>query len=119
LDCNASVGRQNNTQTMGSRDCEKNSPAWDCWKDNVGKKLGGLWFSTTRAGWCDAPHADPSTCTWRVVEAVKRINKTCSNSGIYSGVEKADSDAGKGCFKACPGGTGAHRNVSDSCWINW
>jgi hypothetical protein len=74
--------------------------------------MGGLWYSTTKEGWCDAPGAN-SSCTWRVAAAVKRVNKTCSDNNIYNKVEASDTD---GCFAKCDG-VGPTRNTTDPCWI--
>ena len=80
---------------------------------------GACRYSTTTKGWCDAPDAPPGECKWRLAEvpvwswclhapwcglrallqcggqAVKRVNKTCSDEIIYSTVEAHDT---KDCF---------------------
>jgi hypothetical protein len=121
--CTGSVGFQNNTAKYAVKDCKKamsetdaygkkSKKPWECWRNNVAKKVGGFWYSFTENGWCDA--AKPaSNCTWRVVEAVKRVDKDCSDSSIYDVVEANDQ---AGCFKKCSG-VGPARNISDSCWI--
>jgi hypothetical protein len=53
-----------------------------CWGPHVSGLTGGMWFSTTAAGWCDAPGADPATCSWRA-SVVKVVNKTCSDRSVY------------------------------------
>lgn len=77
----------------------------------LAKKTGGFWYSTTDKGYCDLNPS--SSCTWRVVEVVKVVNKTCSDNAIYSAVEKE----GDQCFTHCSG-TGAARNTSSECWIS-
>lgn len=93
---------------------------WTCWQVSVARKTGGLWYSTTRAGWCDAPGADSSsTCTWRA-RVLKAVNKTCSDGIIYDAVEAYDAAHGSGCFERCPAPPAtapARRNTTDSCWI--
>jgi len=108
--CGAPVGKEDILQHMGGYDCQPASPVWDCWKSNAAKKIGGTWYSTTRAGWCGGDSPSPN-CTWRVVQAVKRISKSCSDDVIYTTVEKADK---AGCFSKC----GPKRNATSECWIN-
>ena len=83
------------------------------------RKTGGMWYSTTRAGWCGAPDADPKTCTWNAV-VEKVVNKSCSDNLIYEAIEAYDHASGAKCFEACPSRK-QHpfraRNTSDVCWI--
>jgi len=109
--CNASVGRENITQFFGQHTCSAGSANWECWRDNVAKKTGGLWFSTVDTGYCGEHQSDD--CTWRVVEVTKVINKTCSDNSVYNAIEAADKQK---CFESC-GGVGKHRNTTDACWI--
>jgi len=90
---------------------------WSTWGWPVVGLTGGMWYSTTSAGWCDAPGADPLTCTWRAA-VEKVVNKSCSDEQIYAAVEAHDA-AHDGCFSRCPAHQ-AHphaRNTSDVCWI--
>jgi hypothetical protein len=94
---------------------------WQCWQISVAEKTGGLWYSTTRAGWCDAPDADPSTCTWRA-RVLKVVNKTCTDGIIFDAVEAYDAEHGSRCFRQCPSpaaraGAPGRRNTTDPCWI--
>ena len=81
-----------------------------------------MWYSTTREGWCGAPSADPSTCTWdATVEKV--VNKSCSDKRIHDAIEAYSRKGvgfGKSCFDQCPARR-RHpfhaRNTSDACWI--
>eukprot|EP00930_Biecheleria_cincta_P041208 TRINITY_DN28216_c0_g1_i1.p1 TRINITY_DN28216_c0_g1~~TRINITY_DN28216_c0_g1_i1.p1 ORF type:complete len:318 (+),score=26.51 TRINITY_DN28216_c0_g1_i1:34-987(+) len=113
--CNASVGRSNISQRYGSDRCVVGMPAWECWRQAVAAKTGGLWFSTMDGGHCG--DANASDCTWRTVQIVKRVNKTCSDNSIFTTVERFDAEDGTGCFKNCTGGVGPGRNTSDLCWI--
>ncbi|KAL1523213.1 hypothetical protein AB1Y20_018165 [Prymnesium parvum] len=89
---------------------------WACWGWPVVRLTGGTWYSTTRAGWCDAPGADPATCTWRA-RVEKIVNKSCSDDIIYSAVEAYDAER-DGCFARCPSHQrGQARNTSATCWI--
>jgi len=89
---------------------------WMCWGWPVVGKTGGMWYSTTEAGWCDAPGADPLTCTWAAT-VVKVVNKTCSDAKIYDAVEAYDAQRAQ-CFERCPAeSSSAGRNTSDACWI--
>jgi len=88
-----------------------------CWSWPVVSKTGGMWYSTTKSGWCGAPDADPSTCTWdAVVEKV--INKTCSDNIIFDAIESYDRKHDR-CFEACPARQRqpSVRNTTDTCWI--
>ena len=82
------------------------------WYVALADKLGGMWYSTTRSGMCSA---DDAPCSWRLLETVKRVTKTCSDDSIYRYIEGRDSS---GCFSACPQPLGgARRNTSDECWV--
>ena len=52
---------------------------WSCWSWPVVRKTGGMWYSTTRAGWCGADDADPRQCTWDA-RIEKVVNKSCSDA---------------------------------------
>ena len=79
-----SVGAQNITKAYGSFSsylCNWErwiKEPWMCWSWPIVGKTGGMWYSTTRAGWCGAPGADPRHCTWDA-KVEKVINKTCSD----------------------------------------
>jgi hypothetical protein len=113
--CNASVGYENITQAYATRSCKTGSPNWSCWHDNVAKKTGGMWYSTTTGGYCGDKSVGTGGCTWKVAEVVKRVNKTCSDNSIYNLVESTDAKGAK-CFDKCSG-VGPKRNSSDTCWI--
>ena len=119
--CNSSVGKASIidmfSQGIHHYPIGACSDMLSCYQMNVLIKTGGFWFSTTESGWCDAPNADQKTCTWRVAEAVKRVNKTCSDNQLYSTLEAYDNAPSKACFKSCKG-QGVHRNTSETCWIN-
>ena len=121
----SSVGAENITKSFGSfghYSCTWSrwlKEPWGCWSWPVVGKTGGMWYSTTKAGWCGAPGADQSTCTWdAVVEKV--VNKSCSDNVVHGLIESYDKKQGTGCFDACPY---RHwhpfhpRNTSDTCWI--
>ena len=117
------VGRENITALFGKfGQCGWETyirAPWLCWSLGIVLKTGGMWYSTPRAGWCDAPGANPKLCTWSA-KVEKVVNKTCSDATIYSAVESyAASSEGDECFaRRCGGGTGAHfRNTSSICWI--
>eukprot|EP00035_Acanthoeca_spectabilis_P025175 m.457199 g.457199 ORF g.457199 m.457199 type:complete len:303 (-) comp21211_c0_seq1:60-968(-) len=111
--CGQAVGVENISATAAYRKCGHGDPNWACWHDATGRKTGGFWYSTFGAGYCgDGSSPPPPGCTWRVVEFVKRVNKTCSDNVIYTEVETV----GASCFKGCSG-VGPQRNSSDPCWI--
>jgi hypothetical protein len=112
--CGPAVGYENITEHQAGRKCSKDSPNWECWRTKVGQKTGGAWYSTTDNGYCGPSGQKSPNCTWRMVEVVKRVNKTCSDNSIYSVMEKYNSD----CFTECSdSGTGSSRNTSSTCWI--
>jgi hypothetical protein len=56
--------------------CREGQSDWECWRDNVAKKTGGLWYSTTKNGYCgDGTVPAPANCTWKVAQEIKRVNK--------------------------------------------
>jgi hypothetical protein len=82
------------------------------WDRGLARKLGGFWYSTRDAGMCTA---SSSWCSWRMVNATKRVSKDCWDNSIYAYVEAKDT---RGCFANCPTPTnGAVRNMSDVCWV--
>ena len=118
------VGAENITESFGkfrSWSCNWErwiKAPWTCWSWPVVEKTGGMWYSTTAAGWCGAPGADPDRCTWDAT-VHKVVNKSCSDGIIHGAVEEYDAKSGAGCFDACP--SRKHqphkRNTSDTCWI--
>ena len=93
---------------------------WACWGFSVINKTAGpgknMWYSSTAAGWCDAPGASPATCTWSA-KVLKIVNKTCSDNSVHRAVEEYDA-LHDGRFAKCPHSTpGPSRNISDVCWI--
>lgn len=113
IPCTPPVGMVNITQMFGNAthggpfSCNKFAANYTCWRENAANKLGGLWYSTLVEGACNATSGPD--CTWRLVEVVKRVNKTCSDNVIYSTVEAQNQP----CFAGC----GA-RNTTSPCWIN-
>jgi hypothetical protein len=80
---------------------------FDLWKFQSAKLMGGNWYSTQAGGSCDDPGA--AECTWRVVDVVKTVNATCSNSNLHKAVVAHNQS----CFAAC--GRDEHDTRSD-CW---
>ena len=98
------VGYMNISSEFGRRGCQEGDPNWACWHDNVAKKTGGSWYSTTKEGY---------GTSWKVAQVVKRVNKTCADNSINNVVEKA----GRSVFASLGAKTGTDRNVSSSEWI--
>ncbi len=72
----------------------------------------GWWYSTTKAGECQAgqlPGREGSGCTWRTAATVKTINATCMRDHVVSLV----SAQNPACWAACPGG---RANFSSPCF---
>ena len=57
----------------------------DWWHLNTLQKMQGMWFDTPRTAYCD-PRAPQDPCSWRVVAAVKKIQKNCSDASISAAV---------------------------------
>lgn len=119
-DEHADIGRQDVAQYFKdwppcSWDTWQKAP-YACWWLPVVNVTGGTWYSTTRGGWCDAPGANHSTCTWHA-SVDKVVNKSCSDDIVHTAVEAYDA-AHDGCFGRCPTPPSAHRrNTSSPCWI--
>ena len=91
------------------------------WYTQLAGTLGGMWYSTTRAGMCFETLADgggvgdgDARCSWRLLETVKRVSKSCSDDSIYSYIEARDK---ADCFSACHAPSSGSRNTSDECWV--
>ena len=95
------LARCDNHTHVGRQDVAKYFAAWPhcswdtwvrgpfaCWWLPLVNVTGGVWYSTTRGGWCDAPGADPSTCTWRAT-VDKVVNKTCAHGILHSAFHSA------------------------------
>lgn len=87
LRVHASVGRQN-LSTWGNH--------WGA---------GGLWYSTTHEGECEAGHIPgDGTCSWRAVGISKAVNATC----IYDRIDTAIETRNATCFAQCPPASPGH-----------
>jgi hypothetical protein len=117
--CNVSVVGMEDLKSVdwGQHDVGNNLTEISAWHDNVMNKVGGLWFSTQRSGYCDDPDG-PKTggCSWRVAKVIKRIPKNCSDSAIDSAVVNYDmaSKNGRRCFSQCSASDRA--NTSSVCY---
>ena len=118
------VGSENITKAFGgfkSYVCSWHrwiTEPWTCWSWPVVSKTRGMWYSTTKAGWCGAPGADPSTCTWDA-KIEKVVNKSCSDNIISDAIEAYDRTKAN-CFDRCPYKKyhpELKRNTSEPCWI--
>lgn len=87
--------------------CDKDAPAWECWRENIPRKTKGYWVSTLRQGMCNATSM-PGSCSWQV-QKTTTVNETCLRNSIMSTVEAASP----GCFTGC-----GLRNVTSPCWID-
>jgi len=106
--CGRGVGRVS-TDGMGRgiTSCQ-GLPHDVCWLIALsGKQLDGFWYSTLEGGQCH--DAADTNCTWRMVEAVQRINKTCYDDVIWSAVERQNPI----CFRGCKA-----RSVTSPCWMD-
>merc|ERR1712232_342253 len=98
--------------------CRTGEPDWECWRNSVALKTGGLWYSTVASGYCgDGSKPAPKGCTWSVKKLSKIVNKTCSDNAVYTYFETYDQNSAK-CFASCAdSGTGPARNTSSVCWV--
>lgn len=86
--------------------CDKDAPAWECWRENIPRKTKGYWVSTLKQGMCSSG-STPGSCSWKVLQTTT-VNETCLRNSIMATVEAA----APGCFTGC-----GPRNVTSSCWI--
>merc|ERR1712019_107889 len=87
--------------------CDKNAPAWECWRENIPRKTRGYWVSTLKEGMCTAS-SPPGSCSWRV-ERTTTVDEKCLRNSIMSTVEAS----APGCFTGC-----GPRNETSTCWID-
>eukprot|EP00035_Acanthoeca_spectabilis_P002609 m.88609 g.88609 ORF g.88609 m.88609 type:complete len:296 (+) comp11658_c0_seq1:82-969(+) len=93
----------------------KSTPSYEWYAMNTLRRYGttGMWYSTLGSAQC-APGMDTTIsgvpCSWRVVEVVKRVARTCSDAVQIAAVSSASS----GCFDRCPQPT----NQSSPCWVD-
>jgi hypothetical protein len=86
--------------------CDADSPAWECWEENIPRKTGGFWYSTLAEGQCNKTSATGS-CGWKVL-STKTVNNTCLKDKLMTRVESSSPS----CFKGC-----GSRNTTSTCWI--
>lgn len=86
--------------------CEPWNADWNCWRENIVRKTGGLWYSTMAEGQCTGKN--DGNCSW-TVENTKTVNETCMHESIVDIVEDYSPD----CFQDCT----QPRNESSACWI--
>lgn len=89
----------------------------DYWHGNTLAKTYGFWFSTWADGECRAGDTTQTFCSWRLVEVVKKIAKTCSDDAINKVIVDGDKNApwGARCFNTCS--QADQKNTSSKCWI--
>jgi len=105
--CGLGVGRDSTGSMAPNASCQ-GTPHFVCWLAALGgKHLDGFWYSTLEGGQCR--DAADTNCTWRMVEAVQRINKTCHDDIILSAVEQSNP----ACFRGCTA-----RSVTSPCWMD-
>lgn len=90
-----------------SRPCGEGARDFECWRENIGRKTGGVWYSTLEEGMCQ-PTSDHQSCSWKVL-STSTVREPCLRQSIMKMAEKASPD----CFGAC-----GLRNTSSTCWIN-
>ena len=105
--CGAAVGWENTSAFLGSegfgRFCGEHSGPRKvsvCAVATAADKLQGIWYSTLAEGF---------GVTWRLVEVVKRVRRSCHAESFYSAVEQR----APACFASCGP---PPRNVSSLCW---
>lgn len=120
MPCNLTVGRENVTgrfngggNSSWGHGCKTGQPEYQCFNSNVPKKFHpenpGWWYSSLSTSYCGDDSTGEGNCTWRVVEVVKIVNKTC-HANAWTGVVQAQ---GVDCFQKCPQPT----NSSSACWV--
>ena len=93
--CNGTVGIEKPNATFGQHGGGGKDYAY--WNQNAARKFGGNWYTTTDAGLCAPGQERSPSCTWRIVQTVKRVSKNCLDASILRTVTAAN----KTCFSAC------------------
>jgi hypothetical protein len=75
---------------------------------NLVNRTGGKWYSTFDIGDCD--NAAATSCEWRLVETVKRVNATCHGTTMERDLIAQNS----GCFAKC----NHPLNTTDMCYLS-
>ena len=98
----------------------------DYWRENLGTKLGAVWpktepgafwYSTDRSSQCKANDGKgKGGCAWRVFEALKKVDKHCSDAIIDQHVTKANPK-NAACFQACAQPTNMSQLCNIRCWM--
>lgn len=86
--------------------CSAKAPVYTCWRENIPRKTGGMWYSTLAEGQCKPP-ASNQNCGWQVLSATT-VKETCVKDMLITRVEAASPS----CFHGC-----GLRNISSDCWI--
>lgn len=84
------------------------------------EKVGGLWYSTPKAGLCgenvsmvdsSSPEGfnSSATCTWRIKQEVRTVNASCANAAVERFVQAQNVT----CFDGCA----QPYNTTSECWI--
>ena len=68
----------------------------DYWH-NALTKTNGEWYSTWKDGECRPDDVTQTFCGWKVLNAVKRVDKKCSDNRINAIIELGDRNADGGC----------------------
>lgn len=87
--------------------CTPASKSYECWRQNIPKKTGGLWYSTLKNSLCNSTSA-PGSCGWRVLSS-SSVREECLRESLITRVERASPE----CFRGC----GKQRNQTSPCWI--
>eukprot|EP00756_Hemistasia_phaeocysticola_P036104 Hpha_TRINITY_DN16620_c1_g9::TRINITY_DN16620_c1_g9_i2::g.179113::m.179113 len=93
------------TWCPGPSQCSPLSQDWTCWRSNIVRKTGGMWYSTLKEGECQD---GDTNCSWKV-KATKTVNETCMHESIVDTIRHYSPD----CFTGCP----QPRNESSTCFI--
>jgi len=99
------VGRKDVTQ-QDFYPCNSSSPIWDCWRANLFRKTGGVWYSLLEDALCHES-SESGTCSWSPF-SILDIKETCLQQSVTRSVEAA----GRECFGTC-----GIRNQTSPCWI--
>ncbi|CAE8593642.1 unnamed protein product [Polarella glacialis] len=87
--------------------CSARSQPYECWRENIPRKTGGLWYSQMREGMCNSS-SPVGSCGWKVL-STSTVHERCLKNSIVREVEETSPD----CFQTC-----GPRNETSSCWIS-
>lgn len=105
--CTPPVGKENISSVFGKFPIWPGMDKLEFYMRNLVDRVGGTWYSTFDIGECGNPAA--TSCEWRLVENVKKVNATCHSTSLRNTLVSK----GSACFQGC----NHPLNTTDSCYL--